>query len=147
MPSVHLDGRFPMNRKIRTLSDAAFRVHVSAICQSATVHAVVLDADGLEPAADELAARGLWERTAARGWQISGGTELFKVAANNRREKITDFLRQRVYDRDGRACLHCGAADDLTLDHIRPWSLGGPDTFENLQTLCRSCNSSKGARV
>jgi 5-methylcytosine-specific restriction endonuclease McrA len=25
-------------------------------------------------------------------------------------------------------------------------SKGGPTTFDNLQTLCRSCNSSKGAR-
>ena len=31
--------------------------------------------------------------------------------------------------------------------HIIPWSLGGEDTMENLQTMCRSCNSRKGNRV
>lgn len=52
-------------------------------------------------------------------------------------------LRQAVYDYDGYRCLHCGNGE-LTLDHIKPRVLGGPDAFENLQTLCRSCNSRKG---
>jgi len=55
--------------------------------------------------------------------------------------------RQRVYERDGWACVRCGAVDDLTLDHKHPRSLGGAHTEDNLQTLCRSCNSRKGARV
>lgn len=44
-------------------------------------------------------------------------------------------------------CVACGATDHLSLDHIIPWSLGGEDTMENLQTMCRSCNSRKGNRV
>ena len=63
------------------------------------------------------------------------------------RAYIPDRLRQAVYNRDGRRCLRCGTTNDLSLDHIHPWSLGGRDTFENLQTLCRRCNSRKGARV
>lgn len=63
------------------------------------------------------------------------------------RPRIPDDLRATVYERDGHACLHCGATDRLSLDHIYPWSLGGEDTLENLQTLCRSCNSRKGVRV
>ena len=63
------------------------------------------------------------------------------------RPKIPDALRLEVYQRDGHACLHCGATARLSLDHIHPWSLGGEDTLENLQTLCRPCNSRKGARV
>lgn len=50
-------------------------------------------------------------------------------------------------DRDGWVCLHCGSPDDLTLDHVIPWSVGGSDETNNLQTLCRSCNARKGARV
>lgn len=63
------------------------------------------------------------------------------------RPPIPASLRREVYARDGYACLHCGATEHLSLDHIHPWSLGGPDTLENLQTLCKPCNSRKGTRV
>lgn len=63
------------------------------------------------------------------------------------RPKIPASLRRAVYARDGHACLHCGTTESLSLDHIHPYSLGGQDTLENLQTLCRRCNSRKGARV
>lgn len=36
----------------------------------------------------------------------------------------------------------------LTVDHKYPWSLGGSSTdMDNLQTACRPCNQSKGAKV
>lgn len=73
-----------------------------------------------------------------RGWDIDESVT---------RRSIPPRLRAQVYDRDGRACVACGAASDLSLDHIYPHSLGGEDTLENLRTLCRSCNSTKGARV
>jgi len=56
-------------------------------------------------------------------------------------------LRLAVYARDGWRCLRCGAAENLSLDHRIPYSLGGPDTMENLQTLCMPCNDWKGVRV
>lgn len=59
---------------------------------------------------------------------------------------IPDAVRQAVYARDGFMCRQCGRNDDLTIDHIHPWSLGGSDNEGNLQTLCRSCNCRKGAR-
>lgn len=36
--------------------------------------------------------------------------------------------------------------DELTVDHITPWSLGGRTVLSNAQLLCRACNSSKGNR-
>lgn len=63
------------------------------------------------------------------------------------RPAIPADVRRRVFERDGRACLECAATEDLTLDHIYPWSLGGPDTEDNLRVLCRSCNSKKGAKI
>ncbi|KOV07480.1 MULTISPECIES: HNH endonuclease [Streptomyces] len=63
------------------------------------------------------------------------------------RAVIPATVRVQVYARDGHACLHCGSREDLSLDHIHPWSLGGPDTVDNLQTLCRPCNSRKGDQV
>jgi hypothetical protein len=55
---------------------------------------------------------------------------------------------RQVWQRDGRECRHCGdTSGPFHLDHIYPWSKGGPNTLENLQVLCISCNLSKAARV
>lgn len=40
----------------------------------------------------------------------------------------------------------CNTTDSLTVDHIRPLSLGGTDELENLRFLCRPHNSAKGDR-
>ena len=63
---------------------------------------------------------------------------------------ISVKLRRSVFERDGWACFFCGKhrdelkKGDLTLDHYIPRALGGPNTFENLFTACRSCNIRKG---
>lgn len=43
----------------------------------------------------------------------------------------------------GGRCVCCGEAKPLTKDHIVPLTSGGSDNIENLQPLCRECNSSK----
>lgn len=35
----------------------------------------------------------------------------------------------------------------LTVDHVVPSSLGGPDALSNLQLLCKPCNGAKGATI
>lgn len=40
-------------------------------------------------------------------------------------------------------CVHCNCKENLTIDHIIPVSKGGKDDIENLQILCKSCNSKK----
>lgn len=45
-------------------------------------------------------------------------------------------------------CAACGATDDLTVDHLVPLAQTGTavrPTLADVQVLCRSCNSSKGA--
>lgn len=60
---------------------------------------------------------------------------------------ISRALAKRVFERDAYRCVICGGHHDLTCDHVVPESKGGPTTFENLQTMCKSCNSRKGART
>jgi 5-methylcytosine-specific restriction endonuclease McrA len=43
----------------------------------------------------------------------------------------------------GNICLCCGAAGNLTVDHVIPVAKGGVNSIDNLQPLCHSCNSSK----
>ncbi len=58
-------------------------------------------------------------------------------------------LRIKVMERDGFKCRFCGKSPAnnpgtcLHMDHIIPYSKGGPTTYENLQTLCRECNLGK----
>ena len=53
-------------------------------------------------------------------------------------------VKEEVFARDGNACLKCGALESLSIDHIQPLGSGGDNSTNNLQTLCTSCNSSKG---
>jgi hypothetical protein len=64
-----------------------------------------------------------------------------------RKKKISHGLQKRVFERDAYRCKHCGTHLDLCVDHIIPESKGGTKKFDNLQTLCRACNSAKGDRL
>lgn len=62
------------------------------------------------------------------------------------RPPVPRKLRDRVFNRDGKKCLYCESTEKLTVDHIKPVSKNGKTIFSNLQTLCKTCNSKKGAR-
>lgn len=69
------------------------------------------------------------------------------VTRNTRTEErapIPPSDRRFVYQRDGFECSWCTNQDDLTVDHIKPWSAGGTDHVDNLRTLCWSCNARRG---
>jgi hypothetical protein len=57
---------------------------------------------------------------------------------------IPEELRWAVFSRDDFRCVKCGKREFLRADHIFPESKGGEAVLENLQTLCRNCNSRKG---
>jgi len=59
-------------------------------------------------------------------------------------------LRYKVLVSDNFKCRICGSSPatspdvQLHIDHIIPWSKGGPTSFDNLRTLCSGCNLGKG---
>lgn len=58
-------------------------------------------------------------------------------------------LRIKVFDLYGYSCMKCNNQDFLHIDHIKPRSLF-PELeldINNMQVLCKSCNSSKSNRV
>ena len=56
-------------------------------------------------------------------------------------------LREYVKEREDTShCIFCNRTGPLTMDHLVPQFLGGPDDEKNAVWVCASCNSSKGAR-
>jgi hypothetical protein len=61
--------------------------------------------------------------------------------------KITKQEWEAVLKKYGNRCLYPGCEDtDITMDHVKPLSLGGTHTADNTQPLCRHHNLSKGAK-
>jgi superfamily II DNA or RNA helicase len=59
----------------------------------------------------------------------------------------SEEVKAQVKRRDGNQCLACGATKYLQVDHIRSWHRGGSNDIDNLQTLCKVCNSKKETRT
>lgn len=60
---------------------------------------------------------------------------------------IPEHVKTTVKLRDGYKCAFCGISGPdayLEFDHVKPFSMGGPNTAENIQILCRRHNLQKG---
>lgn len=71
------------------------------------------------------------------------------IAPDARRPGISPALRDFVIKRDGYVCGICGGEvepGDVHLDHIKPFSKGGPTSVSNLQVAHSLCNMRKGAK-
>ena len=66
----------------------------------------------------------------------------------NRKAKavIPRQLRSLIFERDKYRCQNCDTHLNLSVDHIVPESKGGSCELSNLQTLCLTCNKSKGTK-
>jgi 5-methylcytosine-specific restriction endonuclease McrA len=51
--------------------------------------------------------------------------------------------KNNIFRRDGHTCMYCPSKVNLTLDHVIPKSRGGGNSWENLVTCCKKCNSKK----
>lgn len=84
------------------------------------------------------------------GMYLGGGRrrkrEFFSALSVYQRANIPMAVRRAVYERDGYACVKCGATMKLSLDHIIAVTSGGDDSPENLRTLCLPCNIKKGGK-
>jgi 5-methylcytosine-specific restriction enzyme A len=73
-----------------------------------------------------------------------------KSPSQKRSRSISLSVRLDVLTRDGYKCVYCGRSSqqiDLEIDHIIPYSKGGSNQIDNLQSLCFDCNRGKGARI
>lgn len=72
--------------------------------------------------------------------------EVWKSIERVERAKVSNELRQEIFERDGYTCVNCGSTErkSLEIDHIMSISKGGKTESDNLQTLCHDCNIRKG---
>jgi len=56
-------------------------------------------------------------------------------------------VRNIIFELYGKLCLRCGSLNNISIDHIVPVSVGGLNIIDNLQPLCKKCNSSKGKKT
>lgn len=104
MPWVRLDDRFPAHRKIRMLSDRAFRLYVSGLCYAsenltdgvipAAELRIVADVRSSKAAAKELIERGLWENTNDGDYLIHDYLEYNPASDQVRAERDAKTARQ-----------------------------------------------------
>lgn len=55
-----------------------------------------------------------------------------------------------LFKRDANLCLYCGiqfSKSDLSRDHVTPISQNGEDSWNNVVTACKRCNSHKAGRT
>ena len=60
------------------------------------------------------------------------------------------LTNDKLFARDRNVCAYCGDhfhETELTREHIRPIGQGGPNTWMNVVTACKSCNHRKGNRT
>jgi hypothetical protein len=133
MPWVRLDDMLPTHPKIRALSDAAFRLYISAICWSNLHHT-----DGYLPSSqlrwladirypkrqvDQLTEAGLWH-PAQGGWQIHDYLEYQPSAKRIADTRAAKSERQARWRKrvDGHVDASADAGVDTSLAHARPQS-------------------------
>ncbi len=57
--------------------------------------------------------------------------------------EIREYLKEREKSDE---CIFCGEKTSLTIDHLFPRSLRGPEDEKNVIWMCKNCNSTKGAK-
>ncbi len=75
--------------------------------------------------------------------------KLLNIKKNN--TPVPEWLKKAVFERDNYQCQECGHKgsknNPLTVDHRVPRFVGGPNSMENLKTLCEEHNLSKGPSI
>jgi len=71
-----------------------------------------------------------------------------RYAREKRAEGSHSFIEwEELKAKHNNLCAACKQEKPLTKDHIIPLSKGGSDNINNIQPLCRNCNSKKWAKI
>ena len=81
-----------------------------------------------------------------RGADITELDTVYKLpesASGSASRRISQKVKDLVWNRDGGKCVICSSNELLEFDHIIPFSKGGSNTYRNIQLLCENCNRKK----
>ena len=78
---------------------------------------------------------------------IKNSLKNIKDTIEKSNRKISQAVKDKVWNRDRGKCVECGSNENLEFDHIIPHSKGGANTYRNIQLLCESCNRSKSNKI
>ena len=87
-----------------------------------------------------------------KNWAINNKDKISETQRRRRAKKLevnenfTYVQEQLTRQAFKNKCFNCKSTKKLCIDHHRPLSKGYPLTLNNAVLLCRSCNSSKGAK-
>lgn len=57
-------------------------------------------------------------------------------------------FKEKLIEKYGNKCVHCGTSENLTVDHIKPMAMEGKKRdLDNMQLLCRRCHNAKDYHV
>lgn len=65
-------------------------------------------------------------------------------------DRPVPLTNRTLFARDHHLCMYCGERYPqrlLTRDHVLPRARGGTDTWENVVTACKACNTRKDCRT
>jgi 5-methylcytosine-specific restriction endonuclease McrA len=78
---------------------------------------------------------------------LSGASSGTTAPAARSSRSIPQDVKIAVAVRDEGLCQHCGTdTGPMQYDHVIPYSMGGDNSVENIQLLCRRCNAAKSNR-
>lgn len=78
------------------------------------------------------------------------GYYILKISNGKKRRKYSTDVRKMIYNKADGCCVLCGHKilfEDMTLDHIIPLAMNGPDEVDNLQCACEFCNGAKASAL
>lgn len=84
-----------------------------------------------------------YSETDQPGWRLWLSREIYrqmKRSPYGRGKRVSKATKNRCFVRDG-GCAKCGGSDIMTVHHVIPKRLGGPNTLDNLITLCDWCHA------